>query len=398
MTSEIITDIAVIGGGHAGLTQTLLFAQAGIETYCIEPNPMPKDDRTTAISYGSMKLLEQAGVWNDLLPFACPIKDIKILDGASPILLDFDAEEISDKIDADAFGWILSNKVIRQTLINHLSKNNSAHIIDGEKVVQFDKNKNNANIHLTNGQIINTKLVIGADGRRSSTREYMKVGAYQWSYNQEAVVCIFQHKNSHSNTAVEHFLPNGPFAVLPMLDSGQGQHQSALVWTQDSHQKPSMMEYSDDVFKIALQEQLPEMYGNVLSVEKRQKYPLGLIHAYDYVIERFALIADAAHGIHPIAGQGLNLGLRDIGSLTKIITAAYRDDQDIGKLDVLKQYDRSRKIDNKSMAAATDLLNHVFSNNSKSIRSIRMLGMKAINKLKPAKRFLMSQAAGVKSN
>ena len=398
MTSKIKTDITVIGGGHAGLTQTLLFARAGIETYCIEPNPMPKDDRTTAISYGSMKLFEQAGIWNDLLPFACPIKDIKILDGSSPILLDFDAKEISDKIDAEAFGWILSNNVIRKVLIDHLSKQKSAHIISGEKVVQFDKNKDSVSVHLTNEQILQTKLVIGADGRQSFTREYMQVGAYQWSYNQEAVICIFQHENSHSNIAIEHFLPNGPFAVLPMLDNEQGQHQSALVWTQDSHQKPSMMDYSEDVFKIALQEQLPEMYGNVISVEKRQKYPLGLIHAYDYAIERFALIADAAHGIHPIAGQGLNLGLRDIGSLTEIITTAYENDQDIGQLDVLKQYDSSRKIDNKSMAATTDILNHLFSNNSKSIRSIRMLGMKVINKIKPAKRFLMSQAAGVKSN
>ncbi len=399
MNSQIVADITVIGGGLAGLTQTLLLAQADIPTVCIEPNPMPTDERTTAISYGSMKLLERAAIWDDLKPFACPIHDIQILDANSPVLLDFNAQDISDQTDgSNSFGWIIENKYLRKTLIDHLTTYSTANIKTGTMVNGFEKQDKTIIVSLDNTQTIETKLVIGADGRQSFTREHMQVGEYQWSYKQNALVCIFEHTQSHNNIAVEHFLPQGPFAVLPMLKSKNGKHRSALVWTQDTSNKASLDKYSDSTFKIALNEQLPSFYGEVQHVSPRKKYPLGLIHAYHYTKERFALIADAAHGIHPIAGQGLNLGLRDVACLTDIIINAKQNKKDIGSIDVLQTYETKRKADNKAMIVTTDILNRIFSNQSKTIRLMRKIGMRAIDRFAPSKKFLMSQAAGIKKN
>lgn len=384
--------IAVIGGGLSGLTQALLLAQSGIQTICVDPYAGRADDRTIALSYGSIELLKQANIWDELKTLACPINHIDILDGNSPVLLDFDAYEIGDRINDEPFGWIVENKHLAKVLHESLLKQKSAKIIK-QFVASYNETEEDVVIELNNGEVIHVALVIGADGRQSFTREYMEVGARQWSYHQEAVVCIVTHEKPHNNAAVEHFLPAGPFALLPMLDDENGHHRSALVWTQDAKSKDKISKFNDDVFTMALSERIPSSYGAVTHVTPRRAYPLNLIHAYKYVMPRFALIADAAHGIHPIAGQGLNIGLRDVKALTDILVQA---DGGFGDISLLRKYEKERRFDNMSMAAATDALNKLFANNILPIRLLRKIGLKAVQKLPKTKRFFMSQAAGLR--
>lgn len=387
------SDIIIVGGGLAGMTQSLLLGNAGFKVICLDQgsiiSQIKTDERTTAISYGSAKIFEQAGIWQDIEPHGCPIKDIKILDGNSPILLDFD---ISD-INQDAMGWIVDNAILRQTMAKAIQKNKNITHIENTSVADFKITENHAEIILENGKSYSAKLIIGADGRQSKTRDYMKVGAKQWSYNQTALIAVITHQNPHNHIAIEHFRAEGPFAILPMNNDKTGNHRSAIVWTLHNGDTQPFIE-NDTLFITAMRERFPDFYGDIIATGKRQAYPLNLIHAYNYVTPRMVLIADAAHGIHPIAGQGLNLGLRDTDALTKILIN--NKDKDIGNIEILKQYETARRIDNTAMVAATDILNRLFSNNLKTVHFARSMGLKIIEKIPFAKKFLMTTAMGLK--
>lgn len=389
------TDIIIVGGGLAGMTQALLLGNIGFETICLDQGSISSqiktDERTTAISYGSSKILEQAGIWKDIEPHGCPIKDIKILDGNSPVLLDFDVNDVNQT----AMGWILDNALLRQIMAKALKKNKNITHIENATVSDFEITKQEAKVILENGKTYTAKLIIGADGRQSKTRNFMEVEVKEWSYDQTAIISVITHEKPHHNVAVEHFRSEGPFAILPMNDDKDGKHRSAIVWTLHAGDTKPYIE-NDTLFTTAVRERFPEFYGDILTAGKRTAYPLSLIHAYNYVTPRMALIADAAHGIHPIAGQGLNLGLRDTEALTKILKT--NKDKDIGSLNILKQYESLRRIDNTTMVAATDLLNRLFSNHLKTARIARSTGLKIIEKTPFAKKFFMTTAMGLKSN
>lgn len=399
---QTTTDIVIIGGGHSGLLQTLLLAQKGFNVICIDRDDPKikldpeKDGRTTAISFGSHRLMKAANIWTELLPHACPINDIQILDGSSPVLLDFHAADMVHETNNDqcAFGWIIENHVIYQALYTALAQQPNITHLTGINAVDFKVNNDKAIIKLEDDRQIEAKLVIGADGRQSFTREWMSVGERSWSYDQQAIVCAITHKEPHNNIAVEHFKAEGPFAILPMLDDKKGNHRSALVWTQHGKKNASVLQYNDEIFTIALNNLCPDFYGEILDIGKRYAYPLNFVHAYDYVAPRMALIADAAHGIHPIAGQGLNLGLRDVAALTELLAMAKSNNQDIGDLKILKQYQQMRRPDNMAMAITTDLLNKLFSNDNLPVKLLRKIGLKTISHFNPAKKFFMRQAMG----
>jgi 2-octaprenyl-6-methoxyphenol hydroxylase len=389
-------DIAVIGGGLAGLTQSLMLAQGGFSVICFDrDNPAenrPIDARTTAISYGSHLVLQKAGIWQDLLPNACPIQDIQILDGNSPVLLDFDVGEVKDDIRENAFGWIIENHFIKSALLNAIKKQKTLNHITGHAVKDFKQDNETLTVELDNNETYKTSLVIGADGRQSFTRDWMNIKTRNWSYNQQALVTIVTHENPHHNIAVEHFRAEGPFAILPMLDDKDGHHRSSIVWT-DHHNQ--VLSYDDETFLTALNCRFPEFYGEILKSEQRFSYPLNFSHAYDYTAPRMVLIGDAAHGIHPIAGQGLNLGFRDIDCLCDLLQKARENNQDIAGAEILKKYERERKVDNIAMAAFTDLLNRVFSNPFSPMRLARKAGLSFVGKIGPAKKFFMRKAMGI---
>ncbi|MCI5060372.1 MAG: UbiH/UbiF/VisC/COQ6 family ubiquinone biosynthesis hydroxylase [Alphaproteobacteria bacterium] len=395
-------DIVIVGAGHAGLTQTLLLALSGFNVACIDPTPVDlaqdgkRDGRTTALSYGSMQVMKAAGVWDRILPHACAIQDIQILDGSSPVLLNFLSEDLKQEISNPAFGWVVENHVLRHVLHQAIQEQKNATLIFGQNVTDFEEQETHMNVFLSDGQQLSAKLVIGADGRSSFTRKWAKIPVREWSYNQQALVCMVTHEKPHQNIAVEHFKSEGPFAILPMLGGEQGQHRSALVWTKEvkSHQKNPLLSYDKKTFITALNARFPEFYGGVTNIGKRMSYPLNLIHAYRYTAPRIALVADAAHGIHPIAGQGLNLGLRDVATLCEILVQARESEKDIGLNDVLKTYERARRFDNTAMAATTDILNKLFGSEHLMLPFTRKVGLKMVERFLPAKKFFMRQAMG----
>jgi 2-octaprenyl-6-methoxyphenol hydroxylase len=391
-----IYDVAIIGGGLAGLTLACLLARTGVSVVCIDSAPMMykvaaqvTDLRTTAISYGSRKILEKAGIWPYLANKTCAIYDIRILDDSSPVLLNFLQTEVEDK----AFGWIVENALLRSAQLEEALKQGVQHIAPA-KVEGFEVGADSVTVNLQGRTPVKTYLVVGADGRNSFVRGWMGVRAREWSYRQRAVICTVAHENSHDNVAVEHFRSSGPFAVLPMCDAEDGTHRSSVILTEHGPQSKSFMNQSDEEFNATLNTLFPAEYGRVHLLGKRACYPLGLIHAAEYVGPRMVLVADAAHAIHPIAGQGLNLGFRDVAELAELISSVKASGRDVGAPELLATYQRRRRPDNMAMVAVTDGLNRLFSNNILPVRLLRQAGLKAVARLPAAKRFFMRQAMG----
>jgi 2-octaprenyl-6-methoxyphenol hydroxylase len=395
-------DVIVVGGGLAGLLQTLLLAQHGFNVLCVDQQKS-KDlqtstlsKRTTAISYGSHQLLKAAHVWKDVLPYACAIKSIKVLDGGSPILLNFDISEDQDALKAEGFGWVIENHHLIHTLSNKIKSLPTVDYIDECAVTDILTHKSYIEIQTSLGLNYSAKLLIGADGRGSFIRRHNGIEVEEFSYNQNAIVSIISHENPHHNTAIEHFRSSGPFAILPMCDDNQGLHRSSIVWTEEAHAHKSILDFDDQTYLIALQEQFPTNYGDIINTSARTSFPLGYIHAHQYIASRIALIGDAAHGIHPIAGQGLNLGLRDIAALTELLIE--QKENDIGSVKLLDQYQQKRISDNHLMSLSTDCLNKLFSNNMKTTRLVRKIGLKIMDRFSPAKKAILSQTMGTSGN
>jgi 2-octaprenyl-6-methoxyphenol hydroxylase len=387
-------DVIIVGGGLAGLSMACLLGSKNLNVCCIDALDPQKtlhekfDGRTTAISWASQKVLDNAGIWEDLIKDACPINDIQILDGDSPVLLEFFSHEVDDR----AFGWILENHRIRKALYKAVNANDNITLIAPMKVTDFAVLDDIAHAYIDDNRVISAPLIVGADGRNSKTREWMDIPVRGWSYKQEAVICTVTHSNPHNHTAVEHFNPEGPFAILPMTDDDEGRHRSSIVWTDHAH--TSIKAWDDDTFNIGLKERFPAFYGDVETLTPRMGFPLGLKHAYSYIGPRMALVAEAAHAMHPIAGQGLNMGFRDIAVLSELLTDAKKSEKDLGDIALLKTYQKERRADNTGMMAATDTLNKLFGIKAPPIAFARKLGIKAVSRFRPAKQFFMKQAMG----
>jgi 2-octaprenyl-6-methoxyphenol hydroxylase len=387
------TDVAIVGGGIAGCALAAILSARGIQTICIDKDSpditeqRQRDGRTTAISFGSRSVLEAAGVWGDISKEGAPIETIHILDGGRGPLLEFRAEEVG----APAFGWIFENAHLKAALFQRLSSLPAAQHFACCDAVDFSTGAGGAQITLADGGVVHARLVVGADGRKSFLRDALDIPTRGHDYGQSAGVCFITHENPHRNIAIEDFRSEGPFAVLPMRDDDKGRHQSSIVWSQHGRTRiPSDME----TLRAALQERLPPFYGKILSVGPLSTYPLSLSHAHRYTAQRIALVADAAHGIHPIAGQGLNLGLRDVAALAELIIAAHESGEDAGSDALLSRYESMRRPDNMLMAGTTDALNALFSNRSSLLSMARRMGLRLVARSSAAKVFFMKQAMG----
>jgi 2-octaprenyl-6-methoxyphenol hydroxylase len=385
-------DIAVIGGGLAGLSLSVLLGQEGWKVICIDREDIKKqneklyDIRTTAISYGSRNMLKNANIWQDLESIAEPIKDILILDEDSPVELTFNSSDI----DADAFGWIVDNRDLRKTLISHVQSHETVTHLTGQAVTNFDNRDDHVIVTLSNGTHINARLVVGADGRNSFTREAMSIGTWGRDYDQNAIVCLINHTKPHNGLAIEHFRSQGPFAVLPYTDDENGTPRSAVVWTVERSDNDQWMDCSDATFRTAIQTRCGDIFGEISLIGQRASWPLNFVKAYDYIGDRMCLVAEAAHGIHPIAGQGLNLSLRDIAALVETLDGA----QDPGDQCLLKAYQKTRKADNIIMSLTMDGLVDLFGSNIPPVRAARRFGLQTVSKLPFIKKFFMRQAMG----
>ncbi|OKH87584.1 UbiH/UbiF/VisC/COQ6 family ubiquinone biosynthesis hydroxylase [Thalassospira sp. TSL5-1] len=384
-------DAIILGGGLAGASMAMALAHGGLRSVVIDRED-PKtllaanhDGRTCAIAAASRAVLDVTGVWQYMRDEAEPIIDIRIADGKSPLYLHYDHRDVG----SEALGYIVENRVTRQALYRAMAESDLVTLMAPASVAGISRNSAAMVMTLEDGRVISAPLAIGAEGRKSLLRQWAGIKTYSWSYKQSAIVCTVKHERPHHGVAVEHFLPAGPFAILPMTDN-----RSSIVWTEETAFANYMVGQSDDVFLDELHQRFDGYLGDLEVIGPRFCYPLGLQHAYQYSDARIALIGDAAHGMHPIAGQGLNMGIRDVAALAEILVNARRLGRDIGMQDVLGDYEQWRRFDNTVMLAVTDATNRLFSNDVAPIRMARDAGLAVVDKIPALKRTFMSHAMG----
>jgi 2-octaprenyl-6-methoxyphenol hydroxylase len=389
-------DVVISGGGMVGLTLGLALAQGGLRTAIVDLVPASTilvptfDGRVSALAYASVRMLAALGVWEALAPHAQPIREILVTDGqagkpASPFSLHFDAQEVG----AESLGHIAENRHTRAALYGAVERQPNLELIAPASVKSITTEGGGAIARLEDGSEIAASLVIAADGRESRLRREMGITVVGWSYHQTGIVATVEHEKPHNGVAYEHFLPSGPFAILPMTGN-----RSSLVWTESKHKAPALLALDEAGFHAELSRRFGNHLGKTKAAGPRWSYPLSFHLSREYVRPRFALAGDCAHGIHPIAGQGLNLGLKDVAALAEVLLDAGRLGRDIGALDTLKRYERWRRFDSFAMGASTDALNRLFSNDIAPLRHLRDLGLGIVDAIGPARRFFMRHAGG----
>ncbi len=393
------TEIIIAGGGLVGNALAIALALGGLRVTVIDPLPRAQqiaasfDGRTSAISSGSVRILTHLGVWAHIAPLAQPIHDIRVCDEDKPGFVHY-----SDKDVGEPFGYIVENATLRRALFTGLEGEANIRLIEGT-VLGFTTTPASATVTLEAGETITAPLLIAADGRFSSLREQAGIAQRIIDYKQTAIVCVAEHANPHDGLALEKFYPAGPFAMLPLAPTKEGINRSGIVWTEHERDAPHYLALSDAEFDAELQRRVgtgaDNYWGQVKAVGKRFSYPLKLMHADQFVAHRFALVGDAAHGIHPIAGQGVNLGYRDVAVLAELLIEQRKLGLDLGSAALLNHYQRWRRFDSFSMTASTDLLNRLFSNNLPGLSLIRRAGMVAVEHMPPLKRYFMKHAMGM---
>lgn len=392
-------DVAVIGGGLNGLTQAIALARHGISVAVIDREDPVRvteagfDGRVSAIALASQRMLEAIGLWRHVRE-AQPMWDIRVSDGDSLLFVHYDHAELGTA----PFGYLVENRVMRLAQQAALADCPTLELIAPMTARSIDYGIAGsgapAEIELGDGRRIRARLVIGADGRQSVIRQQAGIRTLDWSYRQTGIVCTVQHELPHQGVAQERFLPAGPFAILPMTDDAKGHHRSSLVWSEPTERAAAIMALDMPGFADEMRQRFGTGYGACDVVGPRWSYPFSFMLALTYTAHRMALIGDAAHGIHPIAGQGLNLGLRDIATLTEAVVDARRLGLDIGRSDVLERYERWRRVDNVVLGAVTDGLTRLFSNDIAPLRVARDLGLGVVNRIGPLKKLFMRHAMG----
>jgi len=388
-------DVVVGGGGMVGLTLAIALTKGGLEVAVADPAPKAAvldagfDGRVSALAYSSVRMFEALGIWPHLAEHAQAINDILVTDAgenreAAPFSLHFDHREIGEPL-----GHIVENRYIRSALFAVAETLPNLSLIAPMGLAEVKAESASVTATLANGEAIRARLAVAADGRESPLRVAQGIGIVGWSYPQTGIVATVEHEKPHNGVAYEHFLPSGPFAILPMTGN-----RSSLVWTEKETLAPAMMKLPDDEFDAEIANRFGAHLGATKAAGPRWSYPLKFHLARDYVRPRFALAGDSAHGIHPIAGQGLNLGLKDAAALAEVVLDAARLGLDIGALDILKRYERWRRFDALALAAATDGLNRLFSNDIAPLRFARDLGMGIVDSIGPLRRFFMRHAGG----
>lgn len=398
-------DVLIAGGGLVGLPLAIALARGGLSVVVADAAPVamvlePRfDGRVSALAYACVRMLAALGVWDHLAPHAQPIHEILVTDGApggrpSPFSLHFDGGEVG----AGALGHIAENRHIRLALYQAVAATPNLTLMAPNAVKSITVDGSAAIATLADGQTLSASLAIIADGRQSPLRAEAGINTVGWSYPQTGIVATVAHEKPHNGVAYEHFLPSGPFAILPLppatLADGAQVQRSSLVWTETRDKTPGLLALDEAGFNAELALRFGDHLGKARVLGQRWSYPLAFHIARDFVRPRLALAGDAAHGIHPIAGQGLNLGLKDGAALAEVLLDAARLGQDIGALDVLKRYERWRRFDSFTLAASTDALNRLFSNDIAPLRGLRDLGLGIVDAIGPARRFFMRHAGG----
>ena len=397
-TNLMDAEVLIIGGGLVGATLATAFGQAGLDV-CVVDMADPKanldagfDGRASAIALATQRVLAGLGLWAALEPEAAPILNIRVSEGDSLFFLHYDHQDIGD----EAFGYMVENRNLRKALFHRMQDLETVRVLAPASIATLERNSHGVHATLTDGRDIRARLAVAADGRGSQTRDSAGIKVTNWSYEQSGIVCTVAHEKCHDFVANEHFLPAGPFAILPLKgDQDRPGHCSSIVWTERADLAPAIMSLDDAAFQAELERRFGDFLGAIEVVRPKWSYPLSLQYSQETISHRLALVGDAAHAMHPIAGQGLNMGLRDVAALAEVILDARRLGMDIGDGVVLERYQRWRRFDNTLMLAMTDGLNRLFSNNIRPLRLARDLGLAAVNRLPPLKKFFMRHAMGL---
>lgn len=395
-TSNDTRDLVILGGGLVGMTLALAAAKKGLSSHVIDradPAELTAegfDDRATAISTASWHLFENIGIAEGLEQFACDIAAIAVTDQQKPGRLDFVPGEGNGTL-----GRMFPNRRLRLALFEAAAKEPLIEWTPLATVVERQRSEYGVAAVLADGRKFKGRLMVAAEGRQSPTRDAAGISIAKWDYKHRAIIAGLTHEKPHGNVAWEIFYPAGPFALLPLNDDVDGTHRSSLVWTVSEADGAGVMKLGDRAFLAEVEKRMGGVLGKVLSVGHRSSYPLGFHHTAKITETRLALIGDSAHGIHPIAGQGLNLGLRDVGALVEVLADGARLGLDPGDPELLKRYENWRGLDSFMVALATDGLTRLFGVPGAAASAVRRLGMAAVQRTPILKQFFMDEARGV---
>lgn len=403
MADTIEADVIIAGAGMTGATLGLALASAGLTPILVDPQPFEAqlaptfDGRASAIAFSSFRQWRALGLGEALAPHAQRIEQILVTDGRAPgassprpglAFLRFDAAEIAERSEGEPLGYMLENRRIRAALAEAVTRV-GLNVLAPARVASLHVQPRAVEVALADGRRLRAPLVVGAEGRGSVVREAAGIEVAGWSYGQSGVVATVALEHDHGGVAHEYFLPTGPFAILPL--TGQ---RASLVWTEPTRRGEALRTASDEVFHAHLRRRFGDFLGRVEAHGPRFVYPLSIQLAQEIVRPRVALAGDAAHAIHPLAGQGLNLGLKDAAALAEVVSDAARVGEDFGAEPVLSRYARWRRLDNLSVSLACDGFNRLFANDNLVLRAARGAGLALVNRIGPARRFFMQEAGG----
>ncbi len=389
-------DLLILGGGLVGMTTALAAARKGLSSHVVDsadPADLTAegfDGRASAVSTASWNLFTNIGLSEKLAPLGCPIQTIAVTDGMQPGRIDFQPEE-----GEGALGRMYRNRDLRFALFEAARAEPLIAWHAPARIMQRERGAHGVAATLADGTRLEASLMIAAEGRRSPTRDEAGLGLAKWDYHHRAIIAGLFHEKPHDGTAWEIFYPAGPFALLPLKDDEQGRHRSARVWSVNERDAAGMLALSETAFIAEVTKAMYGIYGKIEADGPRSSYPLGLQHTARIVAQRLALVGDAAHGIHPIAGQGLNLGLRDVGALIECLVEGRRLGLDPGDAQVLARYEKWRALDAFSVAFACDTLTRLFGVPGKLPSVVRRFGMAAVQRAAPLKRWFMDEARGM---
>ncbi|HET9811104.1 MAG TPA: FAD-dependent monooxygenase [Sphingomicrobium sp.] len=387
-------DVIILGGGLVGLALAAALDSSGLSAIVIDPaDPDLRldaafDGRTSAVSSSSMRMLEATGVAEHFPAPGCPIRKIQVADGLDPGGLAFEPDE-----DDEPLGWMHENRHLRAALRTRTESGRQLWLLWKSRIGNVDRGDQGVVVSLGDGRKLCAPILIAADGRNSPMREQAGIRVARWRYDHKAIVSVLRHEHDHDNVAYEIFYPSGPFALLPMTDDDAG-HRSAIVWSVRNDDAPGLLALGDTDFAAEARIAMGGFLGDIALAAPRSTYPLGFHHAAQITAQRLALVGDSAHAIHPIAGQGLNLGFRDSAALAQVLVEGARLGLDLGDRQLLDRYQRWRSLDSLMVAMATDGLTRIYGIPGRTASAVRRFGMGLIDRVSPIKNRLMAEARG----